>query len=198
MAEALKFIDRNTIVIFTSDNGSTHNVGGVNTEFFNSLGDLRGKKGSAYEGGIRVPCIVRWPGKVEPGSTTDAATYFPDWFPTLCDITDAKMPEDLHDGVNLTPLLTGGKLPKRQEPMIWEFHGYGGIIAIQIGKWKAIRRNLVKKQPTAWELYNLDKDRNETKNVASEHPEIVQRLEKEWLKTRTVSHKFHLRAIDNK
>ncbi len=174
-------LEKNTIVIFTSDNGPTHNVGGVNTEFFDSMAGLRGKKGSAYEGGIRVPCIIRWPGKVKPGSVSDAATYFPDWFPTLCDIAGGKMPEDLDDGVDLTGLFTGkNPLPKRTEPMIWEFYGYGGITAIHIGKWKILRH---KKKP--WELFNLETDRNEKHNVASQNPEVVQRLEQAWKNTRT-------------
>jgi len=188
----------NTLVIFTSDNGATHNVGGVNTEFFDSMGGLRGKKGSCYEGGLRMPCIVRWPGKIKEGSKTDAVSYFPDWFPTLCEVGGAKMPSETLDGVSLTSVLAGGKLPKRHEPMIWEFNGYGGIIAIREGKWKALRRGLKSKKVQDWELYNIDTDRNETKNVASEHPEIVQRLEKSWLKTRTVEADFPVPMVDKK
>lgn len=188
----------NTLVIFTSDNGATHNVGGVNTEFFDSMGGLRGKKGSCYEGGLRMPCIVRWPGKVKAGSQTDAVSYFPDWFPTLCEVAGAKLPKEPLDGVSMTSVFSGGELPKRHEPMIWEFNGYGGIIAIREGKWKAIRRGLKRKKHEAWELYNIETDKNEKKDVASKHPEVVQRLEKSWLKTRTVEPDFPVPMVDKK
>jgi len=197
MARLKKYkLDKNTVVIFTSDNGPTHNVGGVNTEFFNSMGGLRGKKGSAYEGGIRVPCIVRWPEKIKPNSTTNVASYFPDWFPTICKMTNTKLPAELHDGVDLCDLLTGGKLPQRKELMIWEFHGYGGIIAIRNGKWKAIRTNIGRKIANQWELYDIDKDKNEANNLAKKYPNIVKKMENAWLKTRTINRKFRLPRID--
>jgi len=179
-------IDKNTIVIFTSDNGTTFGgIGGVDAKFFNSTQGLRGLKGTAYEGGIRVPCVVYWPGKIKPGTVSNAATYFPDWFPTLCSIAGAKVPEELNDGVNLVPLLTGtGPLPKRKELMIWEFHGHGGVTAIRKGKWKAVKHGSINSNKK-WELYNIDTDRFEKHNVAAQHPEIVQELEKAWRKTRT-------------
>ena len=89
-------------------------------------------------------------------------------------------------------------MPKRHEPMIWEFNGYGGIIAIRDGKWKGVKRGLKSKKDLPWELYNIDSDRNETKDVASEHPEIIQRLEKNWLKTRTTEPDFKLPRFDKK
>lgn len=189
-------LDKNTIVIFTSDNGATHNVGGVNTEFFDSMGGLRGKKGSCYEGGLRMPCIVRWPGQTEAGSTTDAPSYFPDWFPTLCQIAGVKLPKEQLDGVSLVNVLKGGKLPKRHELMTWEFNGYGGIIAIRDGKWKALRRGLKSKKVQDWELYNIETDREEQHNIAAQHPEIVQRLEKAWLDSRTVEPDFPVPLVD--
>lgn len=188
----------NTLVIFTSDNGATHNVGGVNTEFFDSMGGLRGKKGSCYEGGLRMPCIVRWPGKVKAGSSTDAASYFPDWFPTLTSVAGAKLPDEQLDGVNLVRVLEGGEIPKRHEPMTWEFNGYGGIVAIRDGQWKALRRGLKTKKPGDWELYNIATDRNETKDVAKQHPEIIQRMEKAWLSSRTVEADFPVPMVDKK
>lgn len=188
----------NTLVIFTSDNGPTHNVGGVTTEFFNSTTDLRGKKGSCYEGGLRIPCVVRWPGKVKAGSQTNAASYFPDWFPTLCEVSQAPLPDEALDGVSLAQVLNGGDLPKRHEPMIWEFNGYQGIIAIRDGKWKAIRRGLKAKKLLDWELYNIETDRAEKKDVAAKHPEVVQRLEKAWLQSRTVEPDFPIPLVDKK
>jgi arylsulfatase len=90
------------MIVFTSDNGSTHpgrdpafHIGGADPPFFNSTSGLRGWKGSVYEGGIRIPCVVKWPGKVAPGSTNALPTYFPDWFPTLANAAKAKLPDDL-------------------------------------------------------------------------------------------------------
>ena len=107
----------NTLVIFTSDNGTTHlgndpvfGIGGVDAKFFNSTAGLRGFKGSVYEGGMRVPLIVRWPGKVKAGATNDFPSYFPDHFATLCDILKLSPPGQ-RDGVSLLPALTGQTLP---------------------------------------------------------------------------------------
>ncbi|MBT7958468.1 MAG: arylsulfatase [Akkermansiaceae bacterium] len=191
----------NTLVIFTSDNGPTHDVGGVDTQFFNSTGGLRGRKGSCYEGGIRVPTIVRWHGMIKPGSSTNAASYFPDWFPTLAAVGRATLddaPNGNLDGVSLLPVLMGGKIPKRHEPMIWEFSGYGGIVAIRDGKWKALRRGLKReKGPSPWELYDLETDRNEQNDLAKKNPKIVKQLEKRWLQTRVGEPHFALPLIEN-
>lgn len=198
-------LSENTIVVFTSDNGPTHggrdpnfHIGGAACKFFNSTAGLRGYKGSCYEGGIRVPCLVRWPGKVAAGTQTQAPTYFPDWFPTLTQIGGGTLPENQQlDGMDLNPLLTDGKLAERSEPMIWDFHGYSGITAIRIGDWKAVRRNLLKPNPKDWELYNLAEDQSETNDVAAEHPEIVKRLEEAYLKTRTVEPDFPVPPYDS-
>lgn len=191
-------LSENTIVIFTSDNGPTHggrdpnfHIGGAACKFFNSNDGLKGYKGSCYEGGIRIPCIVRWPGRVTPGTTTDLPSYFPDWFPTLTTIAGGQLPSSQRlDGLDLTSLLQGKDAPERTEPMIWDFRGYRGIVAIRDGQWKAVRRNLTTKKPGNWELYNLADDRNETNDLASTHPEIVQRLEKSYRDSRTVEPDF--------
>src|SRR5262249_1894365 len=98
-------LEKDTLIIFTSDNGPTHNVGGADSDFFNPAGKLRGLKGSVYEGGIRVPFIAYWPDKLKPG-TRDGRFYFPDVLPTLCEVAGAKVPEKL-DGVSLWPTLSG-------------------------------------------------------------------------------------------
>ena len=192
-------LTENTIVIFTSDNGPTHpsrdkkfHVGGAACTFFNSNDGLKGYKGSCYEGGIRVPCVVRWPGKVKPDTTCDVPSYFPDWFPTLMNIGGGKKPEPQQlDGIDLADVLHGKPAPKRIEPMVWEFAGYGGIVAIRDGKWKAIRtKTNRKKNPGDWQLYDLDVDRNETTDLAEQHPEIVSRLENAFLATRTAEPDF--------
>lgn len=198
-------LDENTIVVFTSDNGATHggsdprfHIGGAACTFFESTGGLKGFKGSCYEGGIRVPCIVRWPNIVTPGTETTVPSYFPDWFPTLTKIAGGELPRSQQlDGIDLTDALQGKRDPQRTEPMIWEFNGYGGIVAIRDGKWKALRRNLKRgKQPLEWELYDLELDRNETTDLAKNHPDIVKRLEAAFLKTRTVEPDFPVPFLD--
>lgn len=194
----------NTVVIFTSDNGPTHgsrnpkfHVGGAACKFFNSNGGLNGYKGSCYEGGIRVPCIVRWPGKVAAGSENAFPSYFPDWFPTLAEIAGASLPAtQTLDGISLTGLVQG-KPAERSKPLIWNFTGYGGIVAVRDGKWKALRRDINRKTPAAWELYNLATDPSETDDVAASHPEIVKRLEQAFIADRSVEPDFPLKQYDD-
>lgn len=193
-----------TIVIFTSDNGPTHggsdprfHVGGAACKFFNSNGGLKGYKGSCDEGGIRIPCIVRWPGQIEPGTETAVPSYFPDWFPTLTAIAGGELPTSQQlDGIDLSGVLSGGAAPERVEPMTWEFAGYGGIVAIRDGDWKVIRRRLNRKNPGEWELYDLAHDVAETTDLASKHPDIVKRMVAAYLKSRTVEPDFKLPLFD--
>lgn len=197
-------ITENTIVIFTSDNGPTHrgrdprwNIGGAGSDFFQSQGGLKGYKGSCDEGGIRVPCLVRWPGQVAPGTTTDLPSYFPDWFVTLSSIANVPLPENQpHDGINLLPELLGQATPIRSAPMMWEFPEYGGFVAIRDGKWKAIRRGLKTKKPKAWELYDLDADRAEANNLASHFPQQIKEMEAAYLATRTSEPDYPLEIYD--
>lgn len=176
-------ISENTLVIFTSDNGTTlprkdpkFHIGGVDAQFFNSTAGLRGWKGSLYEGGIRVPTVVRWPGMVKPNTSTDIPSYFPDWFATLCAVSNQTLPDNI-DGENLLPVITSNSGEfQRRKPMLWEFHGYGGQQAVMDGPWKAVRQRVKSKTPGPWELYNLDADPGETKNLADEKPEILKRL----------------------
>jgi len=194
-------LDNNTIVVFTSDNGTTHpsrdpkfHVGGVDAPFFNSTAGLRGWKGSVNEGGIRVPAIVRWPGKIKAGSTTSAPSYFPDWFPTLCKAAGVKIPKKL-DGTDLTPALI--KKPfERNKPMIWEFHGYGGQLAVIDFPWKVVRQKAKSKKPGKWQLYNIRKDPAEGNDLAQQHPEIVNRLEGAFKNDRTPNARAKLPPYD--
>ena len=199
-------LTKKTIVIFTSDNGPTHggkdprfHIGGAACTFFSSAGGLKGFKGSCDEGGIRVPCVVKWPGQVAAGRTSELPSYFPDWFPTLTAIAGGQLPADQQlDGIDLTAEFKGEPSPKRNEPMIWDFAGYGGIVAVRDGKWKAIRRSLKRKKAGEWELYNLDEDRSEANDLAAKHPEIVSRLETAYLSNRTVESDFPNQVYDPK
>ncbi len=136
-------LDEKTMVIFTSDNGPLYEqLGGTDTDFFASAGNFRGRKGSYYEGGFRVPCIVRWPGKIAAGTTSDHVSGFEDWLPTILELAGAKdaIPAGT-DGVSLAPALLGQKQEPR--PFLYrESPGYGGQQAVRVGDWKLVRQNL--------------------------------------------------------
>jgi arylsulfatase A len=116
----------------------------------------------------------------------------------LTAIAGGELPQSQQlDGIDLTEVVQGKPGPRRTEPMIWDFNGYGGIVAIRDGKWKALRRNLKQgKQPLDWELYDLEQDANETTDLAKNHPDIVKRLETAYLKTRTVEPDFPVPFYD--
>jgi arylsulfatase A-like enzyme len=178
-----KLADR-TLVVFTSDNGTTHgrqgnsqfHVGGVDAEFFNSTAGLRGYKGSLYEGGIRVPMIVRLPGGVQAGAVNETPGYFADWFPTLCDAAGFEKPAGL-DGESLWPVITGGKPLARRKPMVWVFPEYGGQAAVRIGDLKIIRQGLATKSLGAWEVYDLRTDHAEAHDLARTRGDLVAQAE---------------------
>ncbi|HVJ69655.1 MAG TPA: arylsulfatase [Caulifigura sp.] len=178
-----KLADR-TLVIFTSDNGTTHgqpadprfHVGGADPKFFNSTRDLRGFKGSVYEGGIRVPAIARLPGRIPAGTVNDTPGYHADWFPTICDALGIQKPAGL-DGESLWSTLTDGKTRVRTKPLIFVFPEYQGQVAVQIGDLKAVRTGLKTKKPGEWEVYNLAKDRGETNNIAAENGPFLKQVE---------------------
>jgi len=174
-------LDERTLVLFSSDNGTTHRapgdaqfgVAGVDADFFRSTAGLRAFKGSVYEGGIRVPLLARWPGRVKPGSVSDFPSYFPDHFPTLCEAAGLPTPAGL-DGVSLLPVLEGRGAPARN-PMVWAFPEYGGQYAVNFGSLKVVRQGVKTKEPGRWELYDLDRDPGETKDLAAERPDVVKK-----------------------
>jgi arylsulfatase A len=205
LLDELKLAD-NTIVVFTSDNGTTHLAEEVDYTFFESVGRLRGLKGSLYEGGIRVPLIVRWPGKVAAGSVSDAVTGFEDWVPTLLDLMDVDLPEsDGLDGVSIADTLLGKEAGPR-EFLYREFPSYGGQQAVWLGqRWKGIRQKLMpagkaKGRGTPveirTELYDLEADESESRDVAGQHPEILARIEALMKSERTPSAEFPIPALD--
>jgi arylsulfatase A-like enzyme len=195
-------LEKRTLFVFTSDNGPLFDqLGGTDADFFNSAGGLRGRKGSFYEGGFRVPCIVRWKDRLAAGRTCDRVTGFEDWLPTLLELAGAadQTPNDT-DGISFAPTLMGREQPPR--PFLYrESPGYGGQQCVRVGNWKAVRTNLnapAGKQPSALstELYDLDKDPREERNIASEHPEVLARLERLLKEQHTKSDLFPLRALD--
>lgn len=178
-------LEKDTIVFFTSDNGTTYLKGQVDYEFFDSVGPLRGLKGSLYEGGIRVPMVVRWPGRIRPGSKTSHIAAHYDVMATLAEITGTNPPEDT-DGTSFVPtLLSKPQMQKMPEYLFWDFTGYGGQLAVRMGKWKGIRQNVRKNPDAPLELYDLEADISEAKNVATKHPVIVAKIERIMLEARS-------------
>ncbi|NPA35923.1 MAG: arylsulfatase [Chlorobi bacterium] len=167
----------NTIIIFTSDNGPTYN-GGTDSPWFDSAHPFRSGygrgKGFVYEGGIRVPMIAEWPGKIKPGTETDHISAFYDVLPTLCDIAGIDKPEDI-DGISFLPVLEA-KRQKEHGYLYWEFPEYGGQLAVRMGKWKAVCRNVRRRNNFTFELYDLQKDISESKDVSAEYPEIIEKI----------------------
>jgi arylsulfatase A-like enzyme len=163
-------IDEETAVFFSSDNGP-HKEGGADPAFFESSGPLRGIKRDLYEGGIRVPMLVRWPGQVKAGTVSDQVWAHWDFLPTAAEMAGVKPPDGI-DGLSMLPALRG-KPQKGHEYLYWEFFERGFQQAIRAGDWKGVRLGV--DQPL--ELYDLRADVGEKNNVASKHPEVVARLE---------------------
>ena len=184
-----------TLVIFSSDNGATHDVGGVDTDFFDSVGGLRGRKGSVYEGGLRVPMIAAWPGVIEAGAVTDHVSAFQDVLPTLADLAGVHegpdaVPAPPTEGISFLPTLLGEPGQEQHAYLAWEFFGYGGQKAVRMGDWKAVRQRLRRDDPGAIELYDLAADPAETTDVAADHPEVVARAEALFREARTPNPTF--------
>lgn len=178
-------LDENTIVFFTSDNGGVRGM----SDFFQANGPLRGYKRDFYEGGIRVPLIVRWPGKIKQGSVSDHISAGWDFLPTACELAGVSPPEHI-DGISFLPELLGKK-QKSHAYLYWENFKYyyswkpgdegprNGFEAqaVRLGKWKGVRHGINKDSNSPIELYDLSKDLPEKNNVADRYPDIVQRIE---------------------
>jgi arylsulfatase A-like enzyme len=157
----------NTLVFFTSDNGAGHKAG---LPLFRATGPFRGAKGDAYEGGLRVPMIVRWPGRIAPGAVSDYPWAFWDLLPTAAELARAQAPAGI-DGVSIVPVLLGKPAPPR-DYLYWESHQKGFHQAVRAGNWKGVRHGLA----GSLELYDLAADIAEKNDVAAAHPDIVARL----------------------
>ncbi|TWT39685.1 arylsulfatase [Blastopirellula retiformator] len=194
-------LDDDTLVIFTSDNGATYDrLGGSDSDFFESVANLRGLKGSLYEGGVRVPFVARWPGKIKPGQVSNLPAALWDMMPTIADISDTKAPEAI-DGYSLAPTLLGEGKQQVHDYLYWEFPAYGGQQSIRMGKWKGIRQNMMKKdnpEPLKIELYNLEADPGETTDLAAKHPEMVEKMAKLMAEAHTPSEFERMPVLDGK
>jgi arylsulfatase A-like enzyme len=171
-------IDENTIVFFCSDNGAAKRWEGL----FDSSGPLRGHKRDMYEGGIRTPMIVRWPGMVAAGKTSNAVWYFPDFLPTAAELAGVKPPLGI-DGVSVINTLLGKKQNLSDRFLYWEFFERGFNQAVRWRNWKAVRLGLDK----PIELYDLSKDLAERNNIAPQYPDIVTKFENYLMHARTES-----------
>ena len=178
-------LDKNTIVMFSSDNGP-HLEGGADPDYFNSNGPLKGYKRDLYEGGIREPMIAWWPGKIKENSTSDYIGAFWDLMPTYAELAGIKAPVNIQ-GISFLPALLEQANQKSHDYLYWEFHEQGGRQAIRQGNWKLVRYNVNDPEKTTTELYDLATDVGEEHNVASDQPEITQKLLMLMEKARTNS-----------
>ncbi len=167
-------LDENTVVMFSSDNGP-HREGGPlqNPDFFAASGPLKGIKRSLTDGGIRVPFIVRWPGKIKPGAVSDHVGYFGDMLATFAELSGGSAPKP-HNSVSLVPELVGRGTQAKHDYLYWEFFERGFSQAVLIGhQWKGIR---LLKRDAPLQLFDLVADLGETTDVAAKHPEVVARI----------------------
>ena len=168
-------IDENTLVIFSSDNGATFDVGGVDTEFFNSVGGLRGRKQDLYEGGIREPMMARWPAKIKAGRLSNHPSAQFDVMATLGELTGQKIPVHT-DGISFLPTLLGQK--QKTHPFLYfEFPEKSGQVAVRIGNFKGVKSQLKKNKQAPWELFDLANDPSESHDIAKNHPEILKQMD---------------------
>lgn len=181
-------IDDNTILIFTSDNGP-HREGGANPDYFQSYGPYRGEKRDLYEGGIRMPMIIRCPNHIKAGTTNDHIMAFWDMMPTFAELTGSS--QDIQtDGISFLPTLLGKDNQEEHKYLYWEFHEKGGRQAIRYGKWKGVRLFVGYPEKTKFELYDLSKDIHEDNDVSEQNPEIAKKIETLMKEARTESELF--------
>jgi len=190
-------LDENTIIIFTSDNGPTYNrLGGSDSDFFNSSGELRGRKGSLYEGGIRVPMVARWPGKIESGTEYNETFALWDIMPTFCEIAGRKIP-GYTDGISFLPAITGKDNQKVHKSLYWEFPAYGGQATMIKDNIKLLITNLNEKEGSpVIQLFDLENDIGETNDLSKNHPEVVSEIIHEMKKSHIHSDLFKFPKLE--
>lgn len=178
-------LDEKTIVLFTSDNGP-HNEGGHDHKFFDSNGPLKGFKRSMHEGGIRVPLIARWPGKIEAGTVTDHPSAFWDFLPTACELAKVEVAK-AGDGISYLPTLLGKTdQQKKHEYLYWASQEGETAVGVRWGNWKLVQYRGKKKRGASknsnpvidqqWRLYDLSSDIGEENDIAEQHPDVVDQI----------------------
>ncbi len=184
-------IDKSTLVVFTSDNGP-HNEGGHKHDFFDSNGPLNGFKRSMHDGGIRVPLIARWPGKIASGSQSDHPSAFYDFLPTACELAGTDPPpskgHEFTDGISYLPSLLGDAKQAKHEYLYWASQEGATSVGVRYGHWKLVQYRAPRKKKRQgkssqdraakpdWRLYDLDKDLGEQDDLAKQHPDVVKTI----------------------
>jgi arylsulfatase A-like enzyme len=174
LLEQLRKINQtsNTVIFFTSDTGPAK-AGGIDPKFLGSAGPFRGIRGDLYEGGLRVPMIVCWPGKFQAGQADDSPLAAWDFLPTAMGIALTKPPENI-DGISVLPTLLGRTQTNRNDFFYWKIKNGADVAqAARMDDWKITRAQGDK----PWELYNLKTDPGETQNVADKNPDVIVRFE---------------------
>ena len=179
-------LEENTIFIFTSDNGP-HKVAGADPNYFDSNGILKGYKRDLFEGGIRVPMIAKWKGKIKEGISTNHVSAFWDTMPTFADILNTKLNSET-DGISFLPTLLESGKQQNHNYLYWEFHELQGRQAIRKDNWKLVKYKV--KETPEYFLYDLDSDPSETKNFSKEMPEKLNELKVLMVSARTESKDF--------
>ena len=181
-------IAENTLIIFTSDNGP-HEEGGADPAFFNSSGGLRGTKRDLYEGGILVPFIARWSGKIDKGRVSEHVSAFWDFYPTMVDLLGVPVKERTEmDGLSYLPTLLEEGEQTDHDYLYWEFHELNGRQAVLKGDWKAVRYDVA--EGGKIQLYDISKDPAETSDLSEQYPDLVREFEKIMTEARTESELF--------
>jgi arylsulfatase len=190
-------LDRDTIVMVSSDNGSTYKIGGYDPDFFKGTGPFRSNKGSLYEGGIRVPLIVRWTGRIKPGRTTDHIAALQDVLPTLLEAAGAvrRIPAGI-DGLSYLPTLLGTGRQPEHEYLYMEFPAYGGQQMVRFSNWKGVGQGLLQNPDAPIELYDLAGDVGEKIDLAPKNPELVEGIRRIMKSARHPSKEFPFPALD--
>lgn len=167
-------LEEETIVFFSSDNGTSLSAG-VDPVYFNSTAGLRGLKMELYEGGIRVPFIARWPGKITANTTSEHVSVQYDLMASLAELMGIKTKAT--DGISFLPTLLGkNSQQKKHTSLYFEYPENGGQIAVRLDHWKGVKKNMRKDPRAEWELYDLSSDPFEKNNLAAQNPRIIQKI----------------------
>jgi arylsulfatase len=189
-------LGNDTIVIVASDNGATFDFGGYDPLFFRGTGQFRAAKGSLYEGGVRVPLIMRWPGQITSAVSTHVCA-FQDVLPTVLELAgQCQLIPHGSDGISFFPALMRTGRQRQHEHLYFEFPGYGGQQMVRTGSWSGVRQGLIKNPDAPLELYDLSTDIGQRNDVARDHPGIVRQILAAMQRSHTPSREFPFPPLD--